>query len=210
MKMNDRLISNLQHHLSGKLPGETAQNLMSPQGGEGYRKLKPGYMDAAVMALFYPCDSDLNIALIERSRFYPGDKHAGQISLPGGKMDKYDATFQDCALRETYEEIGVLPEHVEVLGSLTSLFVFVSNFLVHPFVGFTEKRPKFELQRTEVKELIEMPIGFLMDSDNKKNGEIEVRGSTFHNVPYYDVYGKRVWGATAMILSEMEQVIRSI
>ena len=208
--MDVKFIQNLEKRLYKDLPGEAYQNLMSPMGSDKYRILTPDHKTACVMALLYPKDDEWHISLIERASQHPDDKHAGQISFPGGKFDENDYSYEDCALRETYEEIGVPPENIGILGSLTPLFVFVSNFLVHPFVGFTSEYPDFRPQTTEVSNIIEVPVMHFTKSKNKGKTDISIRDIVLQDTPYYDVQGHKLWGATAMIISELEQILKEL
>lgn len=203
-------IDKIEKKLSEDLPGESAQYLMSPPYHDHYRKLTQDYRTACVLLLMFPRHNQWHIALIERSHHQEDDKHAGQLSLPGGKLDENDYSLEDCALRETYEEIGVPPESIGILGALSPLFVFVSNFLVHPFVGFTTDSPKFLLQKSEVADLIEVPVSHFLDDSNKSKADIRVRDIIIPEVPYYKIKDKQLWGATAMIMSEWEQVLAAI
>jgi 8-oxo-dGTP pyrophosphatase MutT (NUDIX family) len=208
--MDVKFIQQLEKRLYQDLPGESAQNLMSPAGSERYRLVTPDHNIACVLALLFPKDKEWYISFIERTNRFPEDKHSGQISLPGGKLNESDDSYEDCALRETYEEIGVAPDSIGILGSLTPVFVYVSNFLVHPFVGFTTETPKFVLQESEVQNIIEVPVSHFTKSKNKGLAEIKVREITLPETPYYDIYGNKLWGATAMIISELEQIIKEI
>lgn len=206
--MDVKFIQNLEKRLYQDLPGEAYQNLMAPKGNEKYRSITPDHKVACVLALLFPKENEWYISLIERAGQHPEDKHAGQISFPGGKLDTSDYSYEDCALRETYEEIGVPPENVGILGSLTPVFVYVSNFLVHPFVGFTTEYPRFNKQESEVKSIIEVPVTHFTKPKNKGTSDIQVRDIVLPDTPYYDIYGYKLWGATAMIISEFEQILK--
>ncbi|MBK9564396.1 MAG: CoA pyrophosphatase [Saprospiraceae bacterium] len=208
--MDVNFIHRLEKRLYNDLPGEQYQNMMAPVGSEKYRVVAPDHKVACVLALLFPKDDEWHICFIERSSQHPEDKHAGQISFPGGKFDENDYSFEDCALRETYEEIGVPPDNIGILGGLTPLYVYVSNFLVHPFVGFTSEYPDFKPQISEVSNIIELPLSHLMKEKNKGKTDIEIRNITLPDTPYYNVCDKKMWGATAMIVSELEQIISSI
>lgn len=204
--MDISFIQDLEKRLAQDLPGMAAQNKMAPQGSEKYRQISNDHKIACVLALLFPKNDHWHICLIERTSHHPDDKHAGQISFPGGKLDDNDDSYEDCALRETYEEIGISPDTIGILGELTPLYVYVSNFLVHPFVGFTTESPKFIIQEAEVKNIIEMPMKHFTKSKYKQVGDIKVRDMILPDTPYYDVNGQKLWGATAMIMSELEHV----
>lgn len=205
--MDVKFIHQLERRLAQDLPGEEAQNKMAPSGSEKYRAISPDHKIACVLLLLYPKNNEWYLSLIERASNHPDDKHAGQLSFPGGQLDSSDYSYEDCALRETYEEIGVPPDTVGVLGELTKVYVYVSNFLVHPFVGFTTEYPKFLKQDSEVKNIIEVPIHHLTNHKNKGLIDLTVRDYTIKNTPYYDIFGHKLWGATAMMVSEFEHIL---
>jgi 8-oxo-dGTP pyrophosphatase MutT (NUDIX family) len=159
-----------------------------------------------VLLLLYPKNKIWHVALIERI-INENDVHSGQLSFPGGRFDENDYSYQDCALREAEEEIGVPASSIGIIGELTSLYVPVSNFLIFPFVGFMSDYDDFNIQKSEVSKLYEVPLKHIIDQKTKKKGDIKVRNRTLTNVPYYDIEGKKLWGATAMIMSEFEQIL---
>lgn len=208
--MDIRFIQDLEMRLNSPLPGEAAQNLMTPVGGEQYRTVTADHKTACVLALFFPKNDIWHLCFIERTSNHPNDKHAGQISFPGGSLSPGDASLEYCALRETYEEIGIPPDMIGILGSLTPLFVFVSNFMVYPYVGFTTAYPEFIPQPAEVSNILEIPVNHLLEPKNKGLTDMNVRDIVLKNIPYYNISGHKLWGATAMMVSELEQILRSI
>src|SRR5262249_1440978 len=122
---------------------------------------------AAALALVYPRDDRAHVALTIRHSTLP--HHPGQISLPGGRIDAGE-TPGAAALRETHEEIGVPPSSVRIVGALTPLFVLVSNFVIHPFAGVTDRRPAFAPAAAEVESVIEVPLDELADASRLKWG----------------------------------------
>lgn len=159
---------------------------------------------AAVLILLYPHHDDLHFALIERNQ-YEG-VHSGQISLPGGQREP-DEALATTALRETFEEVGVPPSEVELLGELTTIYIPPSDFEVHPYVGYTTTQPQWQPDPHEVADLIEAPLQCLFDDNLKQVGAVPTsRGAL--EAPYYAISGRKVWGATAIILSEFEQRLR--
>ena len=131
--------------------------------------------------------------------------HSGQIGLPGGKYEKSDVDRTTTALRETSEELGVDCDQVEIVGHLTELYIPVSNFKVLPVLGFCEKRPVFRLNRFEVEQVIEMPVQQLLLKDNMRKFELQ-RADFKIIAPYFEAKGHKIWGATAMILSELREL----
>ena len=163
----------------------------------------PDARPAAVTALFYPVGGQWHLPLILRPASMV--HHAGQISLPGGGTDPGE-TAETCALRELHEELGVDPNAVTVLGSLPPLFVYASNFVVRPFVAIGTERPAFCPNPREVEELLELPLSHLMDERNHATHTI-VRGRLSFRAPCIEFGGRHIWGATALILGELLEVI---
>lgn len=197
-------IQNLKNRLNQSLPGRDAQAEMSPSVE---RIKKPASKDArvaCVLALFYPKDNKLNMVFIERASNNPNDRHRGQIGFPGGKLEDSDVSLLAGALREAEEEVGVKSSDVQVLGGLTELYIPVSNFKVHPFVGYLPYTPTFIAQESEVKEVLEIPFErFLNDSVRKRKDMKMSNNFTLPQVPYFDVKEQVIWGATSMMLSEL-------
>jgi 8-oxo-dGTP pyrophosphatase MutT (NUDIX family) len=203
------IINYLKQRLNLPLPGETAQLQMAHAFR---RKLWPApedAIDAAVLILFYLKDFRWHNVLIERSSSNPSDRHAGQISFPGGKKESSDTDLIQCAMREAYEEVGLQPEETIVIGKLTPLYIPVSNFKVHPIVAYTEVQPRFIAQQAEVASIIEMPFDHFLNKEHVKNTDLVIgSGIKMDDVPYFDVQGKILWGATAMMLSELLTIVR--
>ncbi|HLY26919.1 MAG TPA: CoA pyrophosphatase [Aggregatilineales bacterium] len=154
---------------------------------------------AAVLILVYPILDKLYFTLMRRPE-YEG-VHSGQISLPGGSREG-DETFEQTALRESREEVGVTAP-VQVIGALTPIYVPPSDFEIHPIVGTLPQRPTLKADPGEVAEIIEAPLSILLDEQLKGSEELRRDGFTF-TVGYYRVGSHKVWGATAAILSELE------
>ncbi len=202
------IIQKLELKLQSDLPGQVAQRLMMPVESTRARfdLDKKDVRRGGVLILLYNNGGDVYLPLTQRHDY--GGTHGGQVSLPGGKLEQQDKDIMATALRETHEEIGVDPTHVSIIGELTDLYIPPSNFRVTPFVGYVDTRPKFELDSFEVKELIETPLSHLLDTSRRKRKDITVRNGFRLNAPYFDVQGKVVWGATAMILSEFTSLLK--
>jgi 8-oxo-dGTP pyrophosphatase MutT (NUDIX family) len=198
------IISQLRSAWSGPLPGLAAQLKMAPNPRHGWDPLRfpDGARDGAALLLLYPHHDTLHFTLTVRGTGLRN--HTGQVSLPGGRVDEGESV-EAAALREAEEEIGVDPRAVELLGRLTPLHIPVSGFLLHPVVGFATMRPAFQRAEWEVARIIEAPVSVLSDARVLKR-EIRTRvvnGQTIEvDVPFFDIEGEKVWGATAMVLAE--------
>jgi 8-oxo-dGTP pyrophosphatase MutT (NUDIX family) len=197
-------VARLRLALSRPLPGLDAQLRMAPSPRLGWDPLKfpEGAANGAALLLVYPHDDTLHVALTVRGSGLRN--HTGQVSLPGGRVDEGE-TFETAALREAQEEIGLDPKTVDVLGRLTPLHIPVSGFLLHPIVGYTSMRPAFQRAEWEVARIVEAPVSLLSVPAVTKR-EIRTRMAAGQSidvsVPYYDIDGEKVWGATAMVLAE--------
>ncbi|PWD97976.1 NUDIX hydrolase [Marinilabilia rubra] len=202
-------IERLKQLLNTPLPGEKAQEIMAPEvrhpgpWGSGPENAR----FSSVLILFYPKNGQWYLPLIQRP-LYNG-AHSGQISFPGGKQEEQDAGFLETALRETHEEIGVEPARVIHLGALTRLYIPKSNFFVYPQVGWMHGAPSFIPDPMEVDEVIEVSLDELLDESCVRTFTYQSGGLNV-SAPYFGVSGKRIWGATAMILSEILEVIRRL
>ena len=152
----------------------------------------------SVLLLLYPENNNLHVVLTKRPDSLKD--HSGQISFPGGKRDG-DESLGETALRETHEEIGIESADITLLGELHSLYIPPSDFEVNPFVGWCDFRPKYTPNPAEVETILEPTLTHLLTPSTIKTSQREFRGATF-DVPYYDVDGHWVWGATAIMLSE--------
>jgi 8-oxo-dGTP pyrophosphatase MutT (NUDIX family) len=201
------MIDNIRQKLGQTLPGRIAQLEMAPTLRKHYKVAPDDATVACVLVLLFPKNDDWHFTLIQRMP-HEKDSHSGQISFPGGRLEDDDESLLAGALREAEEEVGVPREDINVLGRLTELYIPVSNFLVHPFVGFLETPPEFVPQPSEVDAILEVSVAELNKMKNKKTREISGgKNIVLKNVPYFDFGGKVVWGATAMMLSEFERVV---
>ncbi|GJM34989.1 MAG: coenzyme A pyrophosphatase [Saprospiraceae bacterium] len=202
-------IQQLRQKLSHPLPGAEAQYKMAHAVRRSYDLPPDTAKLASVLALFYAKASQWHLVLIERNSTNANDRHKGQISFPGGKCEPEDQSLFHTAVREAEEEVGVPAESIKWLGSLTELYIPVSNFLVHPFVGFVDHIPTFTPQLSEVKSILEVPFDYFLDKTNIQHTDMKIgQNITLRQVPYYSVEGKIVWGATAMIISELMEVTK--
>lgn len=134
--------------------------------------------------------------------------HSGQVSFPGGKQEENDENLQKTALREAKEELGIDIEGVEVIGTMTGLYIPISNFLVYPYLGIMDTKPDFRPDPVEVRQIIEIRLDQLLDGVNIKRKPIMISliGKEIET-PYFDLEGQTIWGATAMILSELRELL---
>ncbi len=205
------MIQNLKYQLSQVLPGRPAQYKMAFSKRANYPPPPLDAKIACVLSLLYPKDGEWHIVLIERMSTNKNDRHSGQISFPGGGLESSDASLEAGALREANEEVGVNADHIELLGKLTDIYIPVSNFLVHPFVGKLDYTPQFIPQQSEVKSILEVPLSLLNDPKTIQKTEIKIStNTTLKNVPYYNIQNHVVWGATAMMLSEFLTVLEKV
>jgi 8-oxo-dGTP pyrophosphatase MutT (NUDIX family) len=162
---------------------------------------------AAVMMLIYPKNNKSHLALIVRNT-YPG-VHSAQIGFPGGKVELEDSTLTHTALRETHEEIGIHPDKIEVIKNFTTVFIPPSNFVVAPFLGISYSELEFIEQKEEVAGIIEFP---LLDFLNEKTIVKKIMNTSYGNnieVPTFKINDHYVWGATAMMMNELKEVLIS-
>lgn len=195
----------LNTELNKGLPGFDAQNLMSPSIRDHALKTSDPSIarDSSVLLLFYPKNGQLYLPFMKRTK--GNNSHSGQISLPGGKYEESDENRTITAIRETNEELGVDCKKIKILGFLTELYIPVSNFMVLPVLGYCEKRPEFILNEFEVDEIIEMPVSQLLSKENIS--EYIINQNKFEILaPYFKAEEHKIWGATAMILSELREI----
>ncbi|MGH2667273.1 NUDIX hydrolase [Flavobacterium sp.] len=163
---------------------------------------------AAVLMLFYPKKSITHLALIIRNS-YPGI-HASQIAFPGGKVEDFDSSLSATALRETQEEIGVSSDKVNVVRAFSEVYIPPSNFLVSPFLGFSEEELTFDLSPDEVSGIIELPLCQFLDENIVVNVNMSTSYATNIPVPAFQINEHLVWGATAMMMSELKEIIKKV
>ena len=189
--------------LSGKLPGSTSHQKALPKNrilevpSEQNVKVK----HSSVLLLLFIENNELTTCLIKRPAHMK--HHAGQIALPGGRIEKGE-TALETAFRETWEEIGIPDNEIEVLGELSLLYVEVSRFMIHPFVGWLKQKPDFKVNTNEVEKVIIFPLKyFTTDFEEVELDTIKGRLS----VPCVRFENEIIWGATAMILAELKDIL---
>jgi 8-oxo-dGTP pyrophosphatase MutT (NUDIX family) len=184
----------------GALPGREAHVRMAPVPRPGWAAhgWPEGARPAAALLLVFPDGDDAHILLTKRSASLP--QHRGQVSMPGGAVDPGE-TLEAAALREAREEVGLDPAGVAVIGRLTPVHIPVSGFVLHPVVGACTRRPDVQPASTEVDRLIDVAVADLVDPARHRR-EVRQREGVEFDMPYFDVGGEQVWGATAMVLAE--------
>jgi len=196
-----------------ELPGETVQFKMAPieRLAELKRiaRKKQTSKQAGVLALFYPSESNkTHLALILRKTY--NGVHSAQIGFPGGKYETEDDTLKETALRETEEEVGVNRGTIFVLKKLTDVYIPPSNFFVQPYLGITNTTPFFKIQKDEVEELIEVSLQHFMDDSIKTIQILSTSYAKNIEVPAFTLNGHLVWGATAMMLNEIREMLKEV
>lgn len=193
------------------LPGENSQLKMAPAARlieeKRLSKQTNTARKAGVMVLFYG-DDNLYVALIRRT--HDGSVHSGQISFPGGELESVDEDLLATAKRELYEEIGVKEETYEVVKELTDIYIPPSNFYVQPYLAICHTPPVFYKQDLEVAEVLQVSIEQVLDDANLINTELKSAYDTMIKVPAFNFDGHIVWGATAMILYEVRDLIKHV
>jgi 8-oxo-dGTP pyrophosphatase MutT (NUDIX family) len=163
---------------------------------------------AAVMMLFYPKNGRTHLVLIVRNS-YQG-VHSAQIAFPGGKYEPRDQIFENTALRETHEEIGIPPDSIEIKKAFTRLYIQPSNFMVYPFLGICKEEIVFTLNANEVADIIELPLSVFLADDIIASVNISTSYAENSTVPAFKIKEHIVWGATAMMLSELKEVLKKV
>lgn len=201
-------IDHLQLQLQKPLPGRPSEFSISPADTKARSIIPDNAKLAGVLVLFYPKNKNWHLVLIERTSLHEGDRHKGQISFPGGRHEEADESMTETALREAEEEVGVKPEKVEIIGSLSDLYIPVSNFRVFPKVAFAKEAPSFVPQPSEVANILEVPFHLFQQPEALMRMDLPIsNGLILPEVPHFKIFDKIVWGATLLMLGELLAVV---
>lgn len=196
-----------------ELPGESSQVKMSPpfrlELMELHREAKKTSKKAGVLVLFYPDSQQKTHLILILRKTYEG-VHSAQVGFPGGQVEENDISIEYTAIRETFEEIGVLRQQVKILRALTELYIPPSNFTVYPFLGIANTTPDFKIQENEVEEVIEVSLSHFLNEPNRITTSITTSYKVNVQVPAFQLNGHIVWGATAMMLSELKDLLKQV
>lgn len=164
--------------------------------------------NAAVLALFFPNKQGETSLLLTLRAAYKGT-HGAQVSFPGGKPEKSDIDLKATALRECFEEVGIASKEIIVFKEMTPVYIPPSNFLMSPFLGYIQKPPTYTTNH-EVSEIIEVPLHELLNDETICYTEMKTSYSDRITIPYFNIKNQTIWGATAMVLSEIKELIKSL
>ena len=191
--------------MNGELPGRTSHETMMVK--PRYKSIeKKTSIPAAVLILLYPIKNKWHFFLTKRTNTV--EHHKGQISLPGGMLEKGES-HKEAAIRETFEELGIQSEDINIIGPLTPLYIPISNFKIFPFVGWIKSNPKLNIQSKEVSKVFSPSIFSLMDPQTKKIKDSILLGQKV-KIPFFNLKNEVVWGATSMIISEFKNILKGI
>jgi len=204
-------LEQLRQRLQQPLPGLSAQERMAVRVMPMPEEIPANARASAVLVLLFRMAEELHVLLMKRKE----DKgaHSGQVSFPGGRQETSDADLRATALREAQEEVGILSAEVDILGALTPLYIPVSNFNVYPYVGYANERPQYNLSKQEVAYVMEVPVSKLFHESRKTVTDVvspAVPGVIRQVKAYKLEDGTIIWGATAMIISELEVLLQEI
>ncbi|WP_417444965.1 NUDIX hydrolase [Joostella sp.] len=195
------------------LPGQESHNKMAPLirtqllKEENYKKKDP--RKAGVVCLFYP-DEHLHTKLLLILRKTYNGVHSNQVGFPGGKVELSDKNIEETALRETWEEVGVSPKKIQLVKKMSEVYIPPSNFIVQPFIGIAENELQFVLQEDEVEDIIEVPFLDFMNDDMLFEENLTTSYAKNIDVPAFKLNDYTVWGATAMMLSEVKEMFKKL
>lgn len=198
--------------MTAELPAEISHIKMAPlERIESLKNFDIGIKKpkiAAVMMLFYPKNGITHLVLIVRNS-YKG-VHSAQIAFPGGKYEAHDEIFENTALRETHEEVGIHPNSMEIIKTFTPMYIPPSDFMVHPFLAICKEEIVFIPDVKEVANIIELPLTVFLSDTIITDAKLNTSYANDITVPAFKIEEHIVWGATAMMLSELKDVLRDV
>ena len=200
---------NLKQLTEEKLGGLEAQFRLAPIMRLKYSEEKieaSNPKKAAVLALFYPNQQNETCFLLTQRASYKGT-HSAQISFPGGKVEEADLNLAHTALRETYEEVGVDQDKITIIREITDVYIPPSNFLATPFLAYSDTKPTLKTNH-EVAHTFDVKVADLLDDSNISSININTSYAKNINVPCFKLNDYIVWGATAMILNEIKELLK--
>tara|TARA_A100000164_G_scaffold218572_1_gene193937 strand:+ start:250 stop:864 length:615 start_codon:yes stop_codon:yes gene_type:complete len=203
--MKPQFIIKLTKKMNGELPGSTSHETMMVKPRYKSTEKKTS-IPAAVLILLYPIKNKWHFFLTKRTNTV--EHHKGQISLPGGMLEKGES-HKEAAIRETFEELGVQSEDINIIGPLTPLYIPISNFKIFPFVGWINSTPDLKIQSKEVSKVFSPSILSLMDPQTKKIKDSILLGQKV-KIPFFNLKNEVVWGATSMIISEFKNILKGV
>ena len=195
------------------LPGQVSQFKMAPPFRKELLERSKEAINfakkAGVLALIYP-DKNYQASLVLILRKTYEGVHSGQVGFPGGKLEKHDSSLEMAALREANEEIGVPISEIKILKQLTELYIPPSNFYVQPYLGISRNNLSFYKEDSEVEEIIEVPLKHFFNDDLVISKTVSTSYNVDVEVPAFYLNEYIVWGATAMILSEIKDLLKQL
>jgi len=206
-EFSERLKLALQQPLPGIRAHERMMSYKRPSAEDAI-KIDPEHRKGSVLVHFYPNEDEIYVSLMLRNTY--NGTHSAQVSFPGGK-NELNETPAEAALREAHEELGIEPGTVQILGQLSPVYIPPSRFLVTPVVGINSLRPDFRLDPYEVAQLIEAPLNLILDNSIETEQDIHLQqyGVTI-KAPCYQINGHTIWGATAMMICELKEILAKI
>ena len=207
----DNFLQSLSKIKNIPLPAETSHFKMVPpfrrallnRQKEAAKKAK----QAGVLALFYPDSNNITKFVLILRKTYKG-VHSAQVAFPGGKLENEDASLEEAALREAFEEVGVPIGSMKVIRALSQVYIPPSNFYVQPYLGIVRNPPRFIKQDDEVEAIIEVNLNDFLSETALITKKVNTSYSIEVEVPAFKLNGHVVWGATAMMLSEIKDLLK--
>jgi 8-oxo-dGTP pyrophosphatase MutT (NUDIX family) len=195
------------------LPAESSQFKMAPPFRKELLESKKEAIKTAnkagVLALFYPNSNQQTTFVLILRKTYKG-VHSAQVGFPGGKLEQNDTSLKDAAVRETFEEVGVPINHIEVLCELSQVYIPPSNFYVQPYIGISRLTPNFIMEEKEIEAILEIPLQHFLNDELEIISKVSTSYSVDVEVPAFKLNEHIVWGATAMMLSEIKDLLKQI